>query len=269
MTRNHSARYAGRPVTDRERIAASVTAAGLIDFDPDGPVTGIDGATYRPGHISEGAGIPSGFVVLVDSAGMSELTGPFTGYEAQRRWLADRGPTAVGDLAEPETRLDVPPRLVLEERVLAGLLARPREFAEISFTLPPDSFTADARYEIYAAMMLAARSQQRWKADDLDAELAQRAGGGAGGPWALTYLRRLRQVHADQETTCQASRRITLEDSVARMRPGQLDAIRTRMRQVSPPPETLAWYEQLLPARAVEPDPPGSPRPSRGPAPNL
>ena len=280
-----SLRYAARPVTDRERILASVTDAGLIDWDPDGPVRGIDGAVYRPGYIIESEANRSGFtglVVLAEGAGMSELVGTFASYEAQRRWLADRGQTAVGELMEPDIGLVAPPRLVLEERVLAGLLAHPRAWAEISFALPPDSFTADSRYEIYAAMITLARDGQRWYAGDVEAELArrmsvrdgeaQRALGGDGGPWARTYLRRLRQVEADPETAYQASRKISLEDSCARMRPGQLAAIRTRMRQVSNrrPPEAAAWHDQRRSADLL-PDqgPHSSPQRPRGPAPSL
>ena len=187
----------------------------------------------------------------------------------------------MGELTEPETGLAAPPRLVLEERVLTGLLAHPRAWAEISFTLPPDSFTADSRYEIYAAMITLARDGQRWHADEVEAELArrtskrdgeaQRALGGDGGPWALMYLRRLRQGQTDPETPYQASRKISLEDSCARMRPGQLDAIRTRMRQVSNrrPPEAAAWHDQRRSADLLPDQGPYSlqQRP-RGPAPS-
>jgi DnaB-like helicase N terminal domain len=269
-------RYAARPVTDRERILASVLDGELIDFDPDGPVTGIDGSVYRPGHIGEDEGNRTGFagfVIVAEGTGMGELIATFSGYEPQRRWLADRGHTAVGELTEPELGLSSPPRLVLEERVLAGLLACPRAFGEISFALPPDSFTADARYEIYAAMIALAQDGRRWYADDVATELGRRLGmpqDSSGSPWVLTYLRRLRQAQTDPDATYQASRKITMEDSCARMRPGQLEAIRNRIRQSAHhrPPEAVTWYAQRCAAAPVlEPD--RSPRLPRGPAPNL
>jgi hypothetical protein len=229
-------RYASRGVTERERVAGQLCAAGEIDYDRDGPVRGIDGAWYAPGFVADHAarGWPSGFVVVVYSAAMAELVTGFAGYEAQRRWLADRGPTAVGGLTAPGVTGSLTPRLVREELVLARLLAVPGELAEVSRSLAPDSFTADGRYVIYAAITAQAVAGARWYAGEVAEELAHRVAwlpgrvlqgfGGSGAPWLQAYLRRLDQTPAGSEQVRGAVQGLSLEDQRARQRRDHMTA---------------------------------------------
>jgi hypothetical protein len=277
-------RYAGRGVTKRERIAGQLCAAEEIDYDPDGPVRGIDGAWYAPGFVEDHAarGWRSGFVVVVYSATMAELVTGFTGYEAQRRWVADRGPTAVGQLTTPEVGGAPTPRLVGEELILARLLAVPGELADLSRSLRPDSFTADGRYLIYAAITAQASAGARWYADEVAEELARRVAwlpgrvqqgfGGSGAPWLQAYLRRLDQTPAGAVQAARAVQGLSLEDQRARQRREHMTSgpLRTIPGQV---PDTTASpgpaAAPVIPLPRQRPPGPGSGPGPGGPVPRL
>jgi hypothetical protein len=263
-------RYAGRAVTERERVVDLACSAGEIDYDPDGPVRGIDGAWYAPGFAERYAarGWRSGFVVVVYSAATAELVTGFADYQAQRRWVADRGPTAVGQLTVPDVAGSLTPRLAGEELILARLLAVPGELAEVSRSLPPDSFTADGRYVIYAAITAQASAGARWYADEVAEELAcrvawlpgrvQQGFGGSGAPWLQAYLRRLDQTPAGAGQVHRAVQELSLEDRRARQRRDQMIAgpLRTIPGQI---PDTTAAPGPAAPVFPLpRPRPPGT-----------
>jgi hypothetical protein len=191
-------RYASRPQTVGERDTRRLIDAGLIDFDPDGPYRGLDGSQYWPGYtaLDTGQQVP---VVLVAGRGHWQLVTGFDDQAGVARWLHDRGPMASGPLTPP----DVPtlPRAVLEEHILARMLCRPGDLPTSMAALPPTIFTADARYDIYAAILTVASTGQPWDVQHVAAELAHRMHwvpewalprhGGQGTPWPQAYLRRL------------------------------------------------------------------------------
>ena len=191
-------RYDRRAETARDRDVRRLIQGSLIDIDPDAPYPGVDGSLYWPGYTSLHAGdqLP---VIMVSGRGLRELITGFDGHPAAERWLRSRGPTATGPLTPP----DVPalPRAVLEEHILARMLQAPATIPAAMTTLPPATFTTDARYDIYAAITTLARRGGSWDTGDVAAELARRAdwipgwalshNGGHGTPWTVLYLRRL------------------------------------------------------------------------------
>jgi len=167
-----NSRYATRPQTAGERDTRRLIDAGLIDFDPDGPYWGIDGSNYWPGYTSLETGPRQAPVVLVSGRGLWQLVTGFDDQAAVARWLHDRGPMASGPLTPP----DVPtlPRAVLEEHILARMLCRPGDLPDSMASLPLTTFTADGRYDIYAAIITVARTGQRWNLEHVAAELGRR-----------------------------------------------------------------------------------------------
>jgi len=214
-------RYASRPQTAGERDTRRLINAGLIDFDPDGPYRGIDGSQYWPGYTSLETGQQQVPVVLVAGRGLWELVTGFDDQAAVARWLHDRGPMASGPLTPP----DVPalPRAVLEEHILARMLCRPGDLPASMTALPPTTFTADARYVIYAAIITVASTGQPWDIQHVAAELAHRMHwvpdwalprhGGQGTPWPRTYLSRL----ANTEPLIYALPRLIADDTQAQL----------------------------------------------------
>ena len=251
-------RYLIRGRSARQDHLDDLDSRHVIDYSDEGPVTGIDGASYTAGYIHDGP--DAGFVVAVRSDGMAELIG-FGNYEAQRRWLADRGPAASGALDMPSA---VPePRVVLEERVLAALLADPRRLMPVTAQLPPDTFTAPARYEIYAAMLTVAAQHRRWYAADVAAQLSTRAArlpaealreaGGEGAPWTHKYLQRLDQTAVDAAHIASAFRAVIAEDVTARQDPGLSQVIHGRIKQIpAARPEHMPDLERWLQHRAEQ-----------------
>jgi len=180
-------RYDRRAETARDRDVRRLIQGSLIDIDPDAPYPGVDGSLYWPGYTSLHAGdqLP---VIMVSGRGLRELITGFDGHPAAERWLRSRGPTATGPLTPP----DVPalPRAVLEEHILARMLQAPATIPAAMTTLPPATFTTDARYDIYAAITTLARRGGSWDTGDVAAELARRADWIPG--WALSHPRRPR-----------------------------------------------------------------------------
>ena len=216
-------RYAARAETADDLDARRLIDAGLIDFDPEGPYPGIDGSLYWPGYTSLEAGQRQVPVVLVAGRGMRQLVTGFDDQAAVARWLHDRGPMASGPLTQP----DVPslPRALLEEHILARMLYRPGDLPGAMASLPATTFTADVRYDIYAAIITLARSGQPWDLWHVAAELGRRMDwvpdwalpcyGGQGGPWAQAYLRRLTST----EPVSYAVPRLLADDRQVQLRP--------------------------------------------------
>ena len=125
----------------------------------------------------------------------------------------------------PLTPPDVPslPRAVLEEHILARMLCRPGDLPASMASLPLTTFTADARYDIYAAIITVASTGQRWNLEHVAAELGRRMDwvpewalprhGGQGTPWPQAYLRRL----ANTEPLSYAVPRLLADDTQARL----------------------------------------------------
>ena len=214
-------RYDRRPQTADERDTRRLIDAGLIDFDPDGSYRGIDGSNYWPGYTSLETGPRQVPVVLVSGRGLWQLITGFDDQAVVERWLHDRGPMASGPLIAP----DVPslPRAVLEEHILARMLCRPGDLPASLAALPLTTFTADARFDIYAAMVTVARDGKAWNLEHVAAELARRMDwvpnwalprhGGRGTPWPQGYLRRL----ASTEPLTYAVPRLLADDAQARL----------------------------------------------------
>jgi hypothetical protein len=169
------------------------------------------------------------------------------------------------------------PRLVGEELILARLLAAPGEVADLSRSLRPDSFTADGRYLIYAAVTAQASAGARWYADQVAEELARRVAwlpgrvqqgfGGSGAPWLQAYLRRLDQTPAGAAQAARAVQGLSLEDQRARQRrdhmtAGPLPAIPGQV------PDTTASPEPTAPVIPLPRQRPPGPGPG-GPVPRL
>ncbi len=215
-------RYGGRAETGREAEASRLIDAGLIDFDDEGPFPGIDGALYWPGYTSLELGPVQAPVVAVAGRGLRELVTGFDDENAVARWLHDRGPMASGPLGVP----DVPalPRAVAEEHILARMLRRRGDVRAMAAQVPPATFTADARFDIYAAIITVASRGQPWDVSDVNSELGDRMNwipewalpryGGDNAPWAHAYLRRL----AATEPLSYAPLRLVAEDTLAQLR---------------------------------------------------
>jgi hypothetical protein len=225
-------RYATRPQTGGERETRRLIDAGLVDFDPDGPYRGIDGSRYWPGYTSLETGQQQVPVVLVAGRGLSQLVTGFGDEAAVGRWLHNRGPMASGPLTPPE--VPALPRAVLEEHILARMLYRPGDLPVSMASLPVSTFTADARYDIYAAIITVASPGQPWDLQHVAAELAHRMDwvpewalprhGGQGAPWPQTYLRRL----ADTEPLSYAVPRLIADDTQANLRSAGLQSAARR-----------------------------------------
>jgi hypothetical protein len=177
----------------------------------------------------------------------------------------------------PLTPPDVPslPRAVLEEHILARMLCRPGDLPASMASLPLTTFTADARYDIYAAIIVVAGNGQSWDLGHVAAELGQRMDrvpewalprhGGQGTPWPQAYLRRL----ADTEPLSYAVPRLLADDTQARLESAVPEAGARRRagaaRRTLETPGSGRWPEHTNGAR---PDAiPQARRPSIGPGP--
>jgi hypothetical protein len=276
-------RYAARPDAAREAVLDDVFREDRFTFSDDGALRGIDGAWYVPGYISDGPG--EGFAVAVMGRGLRELVTGFGGYEDQRRWVADRGPTGTGELYLPA--LTPAPRVVLEEQVLASLTANTWTFDGTVTFLPPDTFTADARYEIFAVMLALAGGGRPWHGWQVPGVLAGRVPwlpdgavrdlGGEGAPWLQAYFRRLSQTPVSVADGDAAGRAILREDGHDPAAPGWYDQMterRERLRRPAPRemPDLERWARHrtqiTTDARALVQPPHASPG-QEGAAPRL
>lgn len=265
-------RYDTRPETPAERNTQRLIDAGLIDLDPDGPYPGIDGSQYWPGYTSLETGHQAP-VVLIISRGLQELVTGFADQAAVARWLHNRGPMASGPLTPPD--VPVLPRTILEEHILARLVHPHAGLPAGSMDAPPTTFTADTRYDTYAAISTLARTGQAPSLEQMSAALARRmdwipgwALNGNGGNWAQAYVRRL----ACTEPTTFTLQRLVADDTVARRAknnslPAGADAGRLPVRgpHQNPPEAAAPKTGELL---LINQLPPG-PNRREGPAPRY
>jgi len=277
-------RYAARADAAREARLDDVFREDRFIFSDDGAMRGIDGAWYLPGYISDGPG--EGFAVAVLGRGMRELVTGFDGYAEQRRWVADRGPTATGELYVPA--VTPVPRVVLEERLLASLAANSQSFGGTVTFLPPDTFTADARYEVFAAMLALADGGRPWHGWQVPDVLARRVPwlpdgavrdlGGEGAPWLQAYFRRLSQTPVSVADGDAAGREIMREDGHDPAAPGWYSRITERREQIRRPfprqmPDLDRWARHrtqlTADARALVQPPPVPPPGPGGAAPQM
>ena len=155
------------------------------------------------------------------------------------------------------------------------MLCRPGDLPASMASLPLTTFTADARYDIYAAIITVASTGQRWNLEHVAAELGRRMDwvpewalprhGGQGTPWPQAYLRRL----ANTEPLSYAVPRLLAEDTQARLESAAPEAGAQRRagaaRHTSEMPGNGRWSEHTAGAR---PDAiPQAWRPSIGPGP--
>jgi hypothetical protein len=260
-------RYDTRPETPAERDTQRLIDAGLIDLDPDGPYPGIDGSRYWPGYTSLETGHQAP-VVLVISRGQRELVSGFADQAAVTRWLHDRGPMASGPLVPPD--VPVLPRTVLEEHILARLLYPHADLPPGTLGAPHDTFTADARYDVYAAIAAVAHAGQHLDPQLVAAELARRLDwipdwalpsyGDRGAPWAYTYLRRL----ANTEPITYTLPRLIGDDQLTRLKASAAG------QSVNPPRADwpTLWQETAVYASSKIEQPPHKPF-YEGPSPQL
>jgi hypothetical protein len=276
-------RYSSRTPTRREAHARQYVDQGLVTWDPDGPYPGIDGAKYLPGGLDLDRGFPEPLpVVLITTRAMTEIITGWGSWPEASGWVASRGTTGSGELDPPPAATSA--RCTLEETILAHVLRHPGDLPAIAGYLPPDTWTSDVRYDVWAALLDVWRAGHRICRETVAAALGERATvipprhwqehyGGRGLPWAVAYLRRLDQTMPDPEAVRSAAVSLRGEDQQAVARQvsgaagltGPRRAVQKRARRVSMPARparVLAWtpVQQVR----VRPSPPGvSPRSQR------
>jgi len=212
-------RYVYRGRTTAELELEKLTEQGAVEFDDRDPVPGIDGASYQRGYIPGGA--HAGHVVIVRGRGQHELIAFGDDEPGCEQWLATRGPLASAPFEHPPAARNS--RLAHEERLLAAMLADAASLARHRERFPADTFTADGRYEIYAAMTALSASGQRWYPSQVAGQaLAHRdrlpAGalavfGGDTMPWLRNYLERLTATTVSAASAESAALVILAEDA--------------------------------------------------------
>lgn len=279
-------RYSGHADTARE-LADRLALVGGAETSWDAPYAGIDGMLYRPGVCQFGQqALP---VVLAESRVTRQLITGFGSIEAARRWVRD-------DRCNPDLHPLTPPpgvrqpRIVQEEQILSALLRRPSELGEVVEWLPATTFTADVRYEIFAAMyssrhatddsmvvafghhgidLITSQTLRRlaWT-PDWDNPLLD----GPGTPLATVYLHRLALTDISVATAARAARRLAAEDAAAVLAAGQ----RTPTHPASEPVRgryvrrPVPRRTEVISADAIRlAAPPPSPSRGRGPIPRL
>ena len=256
---NH--RYADRPAGAADEMITKMADSGMIDFDPDGPYRGLDGAAYRPGVLTiTGQEHP---VVVVASRAGRDLAVDWASYAAMSAWTAGRGSTASGPLEAPPTPEGHRFRPWQEEQVLARMLEAPDEIPALAAWLPPDRFTADVRYDIYAAILAVASQGERPSPERVAAELGSQLAwvpdhalslyGGPAGPTAQAYLARLAATPVTSNEATGQARALHQEDTRNRAHgltrpPEHAEDHGPKPRHV---PEQASW---LLAAKQATPD---------------
>jgi DnaB-like helicase N terminal domain len=221
---NH--RYTDRPAGTADEMIAKMADGGMIDFDPDGPLRGLDGAAYQPGMLTfTSLAHP---VVLVASRAGLDFAVDWADYAAMSAWIAGRGSTAGGALDQPPTPYGHRFRPWREEQVLARMLEAPDEVPVLAAKLPPDTFTADVRYDIYAAILAVHNAGLRVGPEHVAAELGSRLAwlpdhalplyGGPAGRTAHAYLSRLAASSATYIEAIRAAHALHEEDAQNRAR---------------------------------------------------
>jgi hypothetical protein len=263
---NH--RYADHPASTADQMIATMADAGMIDFDPDGPYRGIDGAYYRPGLLTI-VDLEHPVVVVATRAGL-DLAVDWPDYASMSAWIAGRGSTASGPLDRPPTPEGHRFRPWREEQVLARILEAPGEVTMLGPSLPPDTFTADARYDIYASILAVTSRGQRPDPEIVAVELNNRmawlpdhalpAYGGPAGLTAQAYLSRLTATSVTSGEAMAAAAALHQEDTQSRARglarsPGQAEDPGPRPRHVPEQANWLALGGQALPDSTAMPAP--------------
>jgi hypothetical protein len=265
---NWNTRYDTRPEIPAERDTQRLIDAGLIDLDPDGPYPGIDGSRYWPGYTSLETGHQAP-IILIISRGLTEFVTGFDNQDAVAHWLHNRGPMASGPLTSPD--VPVLPRALLEEHILARLLYPHGDLPSGSTDAPPTTFTADTRYDIYAAITTLAGTGRSFSPEQVSAELARRSDwipewalagyGGHGATSAQAYLGRL----AATEPVTFTLQRLMADDTAARHSSPCPSSVQPRARR--PQPVTRSHrYPHHTAAPHIE-TPPLTNRPPPGPYP--
>ena len=216
--RDWDQRYIARPETGRETLLAAAIRHGLVD-KLGSPVIGIDGAIYQRCCIANWD-----HAVMVHSRGMAELVTDFADPVQARAWVEDRAVSAENTGA----LVPAPPsRVLFEEQVLAGLLADPGAAHErLPFLgLGADSFTADARYEIFSAMLTEAGRGSGWDLQMVLRAIGARAAllpdvarhtfAGPDGSRTQAYCQRLALTPVTAECAGLAAGEINHEDTMA------------------------------------------------------
>jgi hypothetical protein len=201
------ARMTAAPAGGGELVAAQF-ADGLIEVTGV-PVPGVDGAWYQT---AVRRGSPLGQArpaVLVSTMATRELVTGFGSEPAMTAWLRTRERAAGrGPLTEPG--VGPPPRLVLEERVLAWLIRHPDWLPDAGDGIRAGLWTAECRHEIDAALRTAGARDGREGYPRAVRELRRRtlrapewAGeliGWPDGKWVQQYLGRLACTDVSETT---------------------------------------------------------------------
>ena len=138
-------RYAGRPQTQPERIAADQIRNGdVVESGHAGP--GIDGAHYSRAYYPR-SGRPA---IVITTSAMTEEIVNFANTEDAAAWLASRSAGITGPL--PTSATGPASRTAREEELLAFLLREPGRGARLDAMAGPATFTTHLRAELFAAL---------------------------------------------------------------------------------------------------------------------
>jgi hypothetical protein len=277
-------RYEERTETFAQRDHRLVLTPGIGELWGE-TCAGIDGMLYTAGLCRFPAADDP--VVLVQGRGSIELFTRFDSVTDAQAWVRDdRCATDLRPMTPPS--VTPPPRVVREERVLSCLLRRPWELGRITEWLPATTFTADLRYEIFAALHHIRCSAPGSTAEEsgppdvgqVTRETLRRLAwspdwdnpylGGPGTPLAEVYLRRLAATNVSTNTATEAANWLFREDATAAfatreavlyLRPpvvgahavAALPKVSTRRNQSTSP-------NLLAPPADTQPEPGSSPR---------
>ena len=262
-------RYDARLPTPAAEMIDAMRQAGIIDFDPAGPYTGVDGAAYEPGAFTIGGRQEP--ILVITGRGTAEFVTDWPGFDAMADWVASRGTTASGPLTPPPAARDC--RAWQEDQILARLVTSPRDAPQLTEGLTPGTFTTDVRYDLYQAIAALAGGGYYYP-EQLAAELGIRMAsvppyalvnyGGATGLFARAYLARLASTEVGSETAAAAVSALVQEDARYRARP---DRAATPAPAPAPAPVAQGDPRQgktLAAGRPLE-----QPRPQPDPGPGL
>ncbi|MEY9846193.1 hypothetical protein ABH940_003278 [Streptacidiphilus sp. BW17] len=207
-----------------------------------GPVRGIDGALYHAGEDHTGAP-----VVVVFSPGYQETVPALWPTDD---WADHRALTEGRFLPVSTWR---PSRADHEDLVLAYLVQRPRELADLRGWVPVDAFTTHVRYGIYEAMLALHADAEpvtpativdrvRRSTDELSPRLARLV---TDTMDTSAYLRRLKVTPSTSIEALDAAVHLVIADWNAVSLADRAD---TR-HQLTRCPDTLSGATRILPAQ--------------------
>jgi hypothetical protein len=238
-------RYDARPSTPAEEMIDAMRQAGIIDFDPAGPCTGVDGAAYEPGAFTmSGRQNP---ILVITGRGAAEFITDWPSFDSMASWVASRGTTASGPLTPPPMSRDC--RTWEEDQVLARLVTSPRDAPQLTAGLTPDTFTTDVRSDLYQAITALADRGGYYAPEQVASELRTRMAavpayalvnyGGATGLFAHAYLARLASTEVSREAAAATASILVQEDAHYRAMPARAAA-----RAQAPAPATGKDHSQ-------------------------